>query len=288
VPEESLATSGQVSQDINQRNQVGNRKFSRPEPQVAGGVPAFSPTANRQSSIANADAVTTNSDPLDAEILGCELATQVLQSSGELRLRVTGTSMLPAIWPGDILLISSRNIAEARPGDVVLFGREGRLVAHRVVEVRSPLSEVRSRRSEARGAKLESRTYEAEDGIQRSGVACPAQSSITNRNSQIGIPGPRTPNPEAPIPALEFVTRGDSVGQNDAPVRGEELLGCVLEIQRGSRRLAPRLSWWGHAASWVLARSTLATSIVLRMSRGVRRAASACYESRGITHSSRP
>lgn len=220
MPEESLATSNQVSQDINQRNQTGNHIFPLPEPQVAGGFPAFSPTVNRQSSIASADTVTTNSDPLDPEILGCALATQVLQSSGELRLRVTGTSMLPAIWPGDILLISGRNIEEARPGDVVLFGRQGRLVAHRVVEVRSPLSEVRSRKSEAL------------------------------------------------IPAREFVTRGDSMGQNDAPVRGEELLGRVLAIQRGSRRLTPRLSWWAHAASWVLARSGLATSIVLRMIRG--------------------
>jgi hypothetical protein len=45
--------------------------------------------------------------------------------------------MLPTIWPSDILCVRSRGAVEALPGDIVLFGREGRLVAHRIVEVRS-------------------------------------------------------------------------------------------------------------------------------------------------------
>ena len=68
------------------------------------------------------------------ETLGCELAAEVLRSWGRLRLRATGASMLPAVWPGDILSVRSHDAAEALPGDIVLFGREGRLVAHRVVE----------------------------------------------------------------------------------------------------------------------------------------------------------
>ena len=61
------------------------------------------------------------------------LAADVLRSSGELRLRLTGTSMIPAIWPGEELLIRRDGAAEAGPGDVILFEREGRLCAHRVV-----------------------------------------------------------------------------------------------------------------------------------------------------------
>jgi hypothetical protein len=37
------------------------------------------------------------------ETLGCELAAEVIRSFGRVRLRATGTSMLPAIWPGDVL-----------------------------------------------------------------------------------------------------------------------------------------------------------------------------------------
>ena len=68
------------------------------------------------------------------ETLGCELAAEVLRSWGRLRLRATGASMLPAVWPGDVLSVRSQGVVEALPGDIVLFGREGRLVAHRVVE----------------------------------------------------------------------------------------------------------------------------------------------------------
>jgi signal peptidase I len=68
-----------------------------------------------------------------ADTLKVELAAEVLRSSGELRLQVTGTSMLPAVWPGDVLLIHSEGVADACPGDVVLFGRVGRLFAHRLI-----------------------------------------------------------------------------------------------------------------------------------------------------------
>ena len=52
---------------------------------------------------------------------------------GRLRLRVGGSSMLPAIRPGDILEVRARRACGIRPGSVVLFERGGRLFAHRVV-----------------------------------------------------------------------------------------------------------------------------------------------------------
>jgi signal peptidase len=65
--------------------------------------------------------------------LKCGLAAELLRSRGELRLQVTGTSMIPAVWPGDVLLVRREGATEARAGDVILFGRDGRLFAHRVV-----------------------------------------------------------------------------------------------------------------------------------------------------------
>ena len=66
--------------------------------------------------------------------LKCDLASEVLRSSGNLRLRVTGWSMLPAIWPGDTLDIESTDCGRVSVGDVVLFHRERRLFVHRVVK----------------------------------------------------------------------------------------------------------------------------------------------------------
>ena len=62
-----------------------------------------------------------------------ELAAEAVRSLGALRLRVTGSSMLPAIRSGDILLIRHCDADEPVVGDVVLFTRERRLFAHRVV-----------------------------------------------------------------------------------------------------------------------------------------------------------
>jgi signal peptidase I len=63
----------------------------------------------------------------------CELAAEVVRSFGTLRLQVTGCSMLPAVWPGDVLLAQREDIAKISRGDIVLFSRGGQLVAHRVV-----------------------------------------------------------------------------------------------------------------------------------------------------------
>src|SRR3989475_3669499 len=65
--------------------------------------------------------------------LKCDLAADVIRRFGVLRLRVSGFSMLPSIWPGDIACVS--RVAAYRPGDVVLFSRKGRLFVHRVVEM---------------------------------------------------------------------------------------------------------------------------------------------------------
>lgn len=65
----------------------------------------------------------------------CELAGETLRLFGTLRLRVNGLSMLPSIWPGDLLLIQRQQMTQVSEGDVVLFARRGRLFAHRVVHI---------------------------------------------------------------------------------------------------------------------------------------------------------
>ena len=64
----------------------------------------------------------------------CDLASHVLRDHGSLRLRVDGTSMLPALWPGDVVRIERLPADAVAPGDVVLFYRAGRLFLHRVAQ----------------------------------------------------------------------------------------------------------------------------------------------------------
>lgn len=74
------------------------------------------------------------SERQDGIVLG--LAMQMLRSFGELRPVVRGASMLPSIFPGDVLIIQPETARGARCGDVVLFFRDGRFCAHRLVDRR--------------------------------------------------------------------------------------------------------------------------------------------------------
>ena len=144
------------------------------------------------------------------EALKCQLAEEVLCLAGELRLRVTGTSMLPSVWPGDILHIRRQDTIESLPGDIVLVRRQGRLCAHRVVK----------------------------------------------KISKEGQP--------------YWITRGDSLPDDDPPVSGQELLGRVTCILRGRSRpiwidTSQGPSWWARMVGPVLRHSEWPQSLLLRL-----------------------
>jgi len=70
----------------------------------------------------------------DTQAIEFELAAEVLRDQEILHLQATGRSMLPTIWPGDTLVIERLAEDEVAVGEVVLFARNGRFVAHRVAE----------------------------------------------------------------------------------------------------------------------------------------------------------
>ena len=61
------------------------------------------------------------------------LVEEVVRSIGEVRLRVLGTNMVPAMLPGDLVSIRRAGPDEISAGEVVLFLQSGRLFVHRVV-----------------------------------------------------------------------------------------------------------------------------------------------------------
>ena len=66
-------------------------------------------------------------------MLKCQLAEQVLRSFGKVRVKVLGSSMLPSVWPGDIVTICSQEASAVRPLDIVAFMRDGRIYVHRAI-----------------------------------------------------------------------------------------------------------------------------------------------------------
>ncbi len=63
----------------------------------------------------------------------CQLFIQALRSYGCASLRVTGTSMWPALWPGDTVEIRAAQLEKIEPGALVAFTRDDRIFIHRVV-----------------------------------------------------------------------------------------------------------------------------------------------------------
>jgi Peptidase S24-like len=68
----------------------------------------------------------------DAYTTRLELAAEVLHRFGEVRFVAYGSSMVPSIYPGDLLTIRSDSVSDARRGDIVLFLLCGRPYVHRV------------------------------------------------------------------------------------------------------------------------------------------------------------
>ncbi len=83
----------------------------------------------------------TSSAPSMWSAVRSALVADVLRGSGQLHqgvpLRVNGEihgeSMLPALWPGDVVEIESCSAKDVRRGEIVLAVREDRLVLHRLV-----------------------------------------------------------------------------------------------------------------------------------------------------------
>jgi len=62
------------------------------------------------------------------------LAAEMLRSFGEVRSVVRGASMIPTMLPGDVVIVRRETARTARPGDVMLFFRDGLFCAHRLVD----------------------------------------------------------------------------------------------------------------------------------------------------------
>jgi signal peptidase I len=137
------------------------------------------------------------------EVQKLELASEVLGASGTIRLQALGTSMLPAIWPGDVVSIERKPADETVPGDIVLVVLDGRFFVHRLIKKRD----------------------------------------------------------------CQWITRGDSLPQNDPAVGEAQVLGRVSRVHRRNRVIVPqpRLSVLGRILASLICWSDVFRSFALRV-----------------------
>jgi hypothetical protein len=69
----------------------------------------------------------------DASQIHEGLFCEVVDRFGEATMVAWGSSMLPAIWPGDELQVTKADLLHLRPGVVVVVIRQGKTIAHRIV-----------------------------------------------------------------------------------------------------------------------------------------------------------
>jgi hypothetical protein len=79
----------------------------------------------------------TGSEPGGEVAVAARLAlcSELLRAGQPLRIRIRGSSMVPALWPGESVTIHSMDIKGTRVGQIVVFSRDGQLVAHRVLRI---------------------------------------------------------------------------------------------------------------------------------------------------------
>lgn len=93
---------------------------------------------SQHSSVMFAD--TSNAASSNWSAVRSALVAEVLRGQDHRRVRgqICGESMLPALWPGDVVEIESCRVEELRAGEIVLARRDDRLVLHRLVSGSGP------------------------------------------------------------------------------------------------------------------------------------------------------
>jgi len=65
----------------------------------------------------------------------CELVFDQIRTAGGGLFKVSGGSMLPALWPGDLVTVERLSIDDLLPGQIVQFRQKENLIVHRVLRV---------------------------------------------------------------------------------------------------------------------------------------------------------
>ena len=68
-----------------------------------------------------------------------DVSERLLDEGYRVRFRAAGTSMQPAIGDGDALILAPVDLLAVRPGDILLYRKQHRGIAHRVVYVQHAL-----------------------------------------------------------------------------------------------------------------------------------------------------
>jgi hypothetical protein len=79
------------------------------------------------------DLLSIDSQRQNLDRLKLDLAVELLRTTGQTELSVLGASMLPTIWPHDLVTISKIEYGDVAPGDIIAVIGAEKILIHRVI-----------------------------------------------------------------------------------------------------------------------------------------------------------
>ncbi|NGX54254.1 MAG: hypothetical protein K1000chlam4_00979 [Chlamydiae bacterium] len=172
-----------------------------------------------------------------------EVSTELLRRGQSVRFRAPGLSMHPAIKEGETITVVPISSFDIKRGDILLYLIGKKVIAHRVVSIKSEKNDSQSH-SSANFA-----THASTPSL----AHCSIHSSIQASSHS------KTLNPQ-----LVFILCGDASRTCDEPVETQQILGKVVSVEKrgGSIDLYSRRAKMFHFAH---ARASRFKRLILRI-----------------------
>jgi hypothetical protein len=180
-----------------------------------------------------------------------ELITELLQDGYKVNFSAPGHSMYPTIMANETIMVEPIDPGTVRLGDIILYRTNGRVIAHRVIHIEKrpdglmrtpPSSEQALLPTFIKGAipilkdsAPQTQCSSNEVPHHRSAAPRPKQRDFTSDFRSEGVQQAQRSSSEA----LHFIFRGDAAQFCDQPVKGNQILGKVISIERNGCSIDP-------------------------------------------------
>ena len=157
-----------------------------------------------------------------------DVSTEFLRRGQSVRFQAPGRSMHPAIKEGETITVAPIAPVNIKRGDILLYIVGRKVIAHRVVSIKSEKNDSQSHSSA--NFAIQSTSHSPANFSTHVSTPSLAHSSA-HSSTQASI------HSKALNPQLIFILRGDASLTCDDPVEAQQVLGKVVSVERGGRSI---------------------------------------------------
>jgi len=178
-----------------------------------------------------------------------DVSTELLRRGQSVRFRAPGLSMHPAIKEGEIITVVPISSFDIKRGDILLYVVGKKVIAHRVVSIKSEKNDSQSHSSA--NFSIQSTSHPAASLSTQSSTQSPSHSlasfatRIKTQSTAHSTANASThSSTQASIhskelnPQLIFILRGDASLTCDDPVEAQQVLGKVVSVEKNGRSIS--------------------------------------------------